>query len=47
LGCVFGKGLRLRVFWCNRYGQPPERIPAEPDAQIRSLAELLPLLKSG
>ncbi len=30
----------LRVAWCNRAGQPRERIPDAPDAEIRSLAEL-------
>jgi 2-haloacid dehalogenase len=34
------KAFGFRVLWCNRAGQPPERIPAEPDAQIASLAEL-------
>lgn len=30
----------FRVAWCNRYGQRRERLPAEPDAEIRTLAEL-------
>jgi 2-haloacid dehalogenase len=30
----------LRVAWCNRAGQPPERLPSPPDAEIASLAEL-------
>jgi 2-haloacid dehalogenase len=30
----------LRVAWCNRTGQPRERIPEPPDAEIRSLDEL-------
>lgn len=30
----------FRVVWCNRYGQRRERLPAAPDAEIRSLAEL-------
>jgi 2-haloacid dehalogenase len=30
----------LRVAWCNRAGQPPERLPEKPDVAIRSLAEL-------
>jgi 2-haloacid dehalogenase len=34
------KASGLRVAWCNRAGQPPERIPEQPDATIRSLAEL-------
>jgi 2-haloacid dehalogenase len=30
----------MRVLWCNRYGQRPERLPGEPDREIASLAEL-------
>lgn len=30
----------LRVVWCNRFGQPPERLPGEPAAEIASLDEL-------
>lgn len=30
----------MRVAWCNRYGQRPERLPGRPDAELRSLAEL-------
>jgi len=30
----------MRVVWCNRYGQRPERLPGKPDHQIASLAEL-------
>ena len=30
----------MRVVWCNRYGQRPERLPGLPDHQVRSLAEL-------
>jgi 2-haloacid dehalogenase len=30
----------MRVVWCNRYGQPPERLPGRPDHIIASLAEL-------
>lgn len=33
---VFG----LRVVWCNRYAQRPERLPGRPDREITSLAEL-------
>ena len=33
-----------QVAWCNRGGQPAERIPERPGAEIRSLAELPPLL---
>jgi 2-haloacid dehalogenase len=34
----------MRVAWCNRYGQKPERLPGKPDFEIRTLAELPPLL---
>jgi 2-haloacid dehalogenase len=34
----------LRAIWCNRQGQPRERLPGRPAAEIRSLAELPPLL---
>jgi 2-haloacid dehalogenase len=34
----------MRVVWCNRYGQRPERLPGAPDHEIRSLAELPPLI---
>jgi len=30
----------MRVVWCNRYGQRPERLPGAPDREIRTLAEL-------
>jgi 2-haloacid dehalogenase len=30
----------MQVVWCNRYGQPPERLPGTPDREVRSLAEL-------
>jgi len=32
----------FRVVWCNRFGQPPERLPGSPDVE---LAELGPLPK--
>ena len=38
------KAFGLRVAWCNRSGQPPERIPERPDATIASLAELPALM---
>ncbi len=44
LGCLFGCGLRMRVVWCNRYGQTPERLPGKPDREITSLAALPDLL---
>jgi 2-haloacid dehalogenase len=34
----------LRVAWVNRFAQPKEHIPAEPHAEIKSLAELPALL---
>ena len=35
----------MRVHWCNRYGQRPERLPGKPDAEMRSLAELPALIR--
>ena len=29
-----------RVAWCNRFGQAPERLPDQPDAEISTLSEL-------
>ena len=37
----------MRVVWCNRYGQKPERLPGRPDFEIKTLAELPALLASG
>ncbi len=34
----------LRVVWCNRYGQRPEKLPGNPDAEVPTLAELPALL---
>lgn len=34
----------MRVAWCNRYGQRPERLPGKPEREIKSLAELPELL---
>src|SRR5215211_293737 len=34
----------MKVAWCNRYGQPRERLPGAPDHDIKSLAELPALL---
>lgn len=34
------KAFGFRVLWCNRFGQAPERIPAEPDGEITDLSEL-------
>jgi 2-haloacid dehalogenase len=30
----------MRVVWCNRYGEPPERLPGRPDYEVRSLSDL-------
>lgn len=30
----------MQVIWCNRYGQRRERLPGNPDREIKSLAEL-------
>jgi 2-haloacid dehalogenase len=30
----------MKVVWCNRYGQRPERLPGAPDREIRSLVDL-------
>jgi 2-haloacid dehalogenase len=38
------KAFGLRVAFCNRAGQPPERIPEPPDVEIRALAEVPGLL---
>jgi 2-haloacid dehalogenase len=37
----------MRVVWCNRYGQRRERLPGAPEFEIRTLAELPPLLGLG
>lgn len=34
----------LRVVWINRFGQRRERLPSQPDAEIKSLSELPALL---
>jgi 2-haloacid dehalogenase len=34
----------LRVVWCNRQRQRPERLPGRPEHEIRSLVELPALL---
>ncbi len=30
----------MRVIWCNRYGQRPERLPGNPDRVIATLADI-------
>lgn len=34
----------MRVVWCNRYAQRPERLPGRPDREIRTLAGLSELI---
>jgi 2-haloacid dehalogenase len=34
----------MRVVWCNRYGQRAERLPGRPDCEVRTLAELPPIV---
>jgi len=34
------KACGFRVLWCNRFGQPPERIPEVPDGEIETLSVL-------
>ena len=34
----------MQVVWCNRYGQMRERLPGSTDREIKSLAELPPLV---
>ena len=41
------KTFGMQVVWCNRYGQRRERLPGTPDREIKSLAELPPLLGVG
>lgn len=38
------KAFGFRVIWCNRFGQAPERIPALPDGEIRTLSALPTIL---
>jgi 2-haloacid dehalogenase len=37
----------MRVAWCNRLGQLPERLPGRPDVQIQTLEELPALVVPG
>jgi 2-haloacid dehalogenase len=30
----------FRVAWCNRSGQPPDRLPGAPEVEVRSLSDL-------
>jgi 2-haloacid dehalogenase len=35
----------MQVVWCNRYGQPRERLPGAPDCEINTLADLPALIE--
>jgi 2-haloacid dehalogenase len=35
----------MRVVWCNRYAQRPERLPGAPDREIRTLVDLPALVQ--
>jgi 2-haloacid dehalogenase len=37
----------MKVVWCNRYGQRPERLPGAPDREIWSLVELPALVSDA
>jgi 2-haloacid dehalogenase len=41
------KAFGMQVVWCNRYGQRRERMPGTPDREIKTLAELPPLVGVG
>lgn len=41
---VGAANIGLRVAWINRFGQRRERLPSQPDAEIKSLADLTALL---
>lgn len=38
------KAFGLRVLWCNRFGQAPERIPETPDGELTDLSMLPDLI---
>lgn len=40
------KAFGFNVLWCNRFGQPPERMPATPDGEITSRVVLPDLIRS-
>lgn len=41
---IGGAHFGYQVAWCNRYHQELDRLPAQPQAEINNLRELLPLL---
>jgi 2-haloacid dehalogenase len=38
------KAFGFHVIWCNLSGQAPERIPETPNAEIRTLSDLLQIM---
>jgi len=38
------KAFGFNVVWCNRFGQADERLPGTPDAQIKDLSQLPPIV---
>ena len=41
---VGAKAFGFRVVWVNRYGQPPERLDAQPDVEVSDLTALPAIL---
>jgi 2-haloacid dehalogenase len=41
----FAKATGLKSLWCNRFGQPAERIPSLPDGEIKNLTMLVNWVK--
>lgn len=37
----------MQVIWCNRYGQRPERLPGQPEHEVKTLAEVPMLIAMG
>ncbi len=37
----------MRVVWCTRYAQKPERLPGRPDHEVTTLADLPALVGAG
>ncbi len=42
-----GANFGYQVAWCNRFKQPLDRLPGIPQAEIRNLRELLPIVGIG
>jgi 2-haloacid dehalogenase len=41
------KDFGFHVLWCNRTGQPPEKMPMTPDAEIHSLSDIPTIVGVG